>query len=148
MEKQNFQKTYKNECISFIKAPFSKRFDVVYVVTSHESWVFCFFKSMKFKTYWHWRNGQITASFHSVQNLLVLKHQVIVEQKLPLCVWQDFESTGMVLRSLSVNLLWKICMKLCWIGKFYLSLLGYSSDACFIWSLFFVWFCAWERGTN
>lgn len=102
---------------------------------NHES--FAFSSLWSSKTYWHWRNDhQIAASFHSVQNLLVLKHQVIDEQKLPLCAWQDFESTGMV-RSPPVNLLWKICIKLCWTGKFYLSLLGYSFDACFIWSLFF-----------
>lgn len=48
MEKQNFYKPYKNEFISFIKAPFSKRFNIVYVAISHEPWVFCFFKSVKF----------------------------------------------------------------------------------------------------
>lgn len=114
---------------------------------NHES--FAFSSLWSSKTYWHWRNDhQIAASFHSVQNLLVLKHQVIDEQKLPLCTWQDFESTGMV-RSPPVNLLWKICIKLCWTGKFYLNFTGLQFWCLFYLEFIFLFgFVAWEKITK
>lgn len=101
--------------------------------------------------HWNRRNySEKTASLHFVQNLLVLKHQVFGEQKLPLSVQQDFKSTGLIVRYQTAHFLWKICLKLCWPGRLLTACLPQFIALKFqyLFHLGFIFFVFGGRGAN
>lgn len=143
MEKQNFLRTYRIECISFMKAPFSKRVNIVYVAINQ--WTISL---LLFQVYEVLKLTDIEETHpFPLHKILVLKHQVTGEQKLPLCFWQDFESTGLVVRfpnckfslkNLSETLLnWKVLPQFTGLQFWCLFHLG-----------FIFWFCFGKRSAN